>query len=146
MKPDAQVTTDAYFRQNVGLDISKNKFTACLYMYNIARDSGQCTACIDFPNTKTGFNQMVKWSRREALKGYPLTYLMEPTGVYYEPLAYHLNKINQTVYVVLPNKARSFCEYGGHQDQDGCHGCTLFGIVGMCRPEACSMGTTQTHL
>ena len=113
MKPDAQVTTDAYFRQNVGLDISKNKFTACLYMYNMARDSGQCTACIDFPNTKTGFNQMVKWSRREALKGYPLTYLMEPTGIYYEQLAYHLNKINQTVYVVLPNKARSFCEYEG---------------------------------
>ena len=38
---------------------------------------------------------------------------MKPTGVYYEPLAYHLHKIGQTVYVVLPNKARSFCETEG---------------------------------
>lgn len=56
---------------------------------------------------------MVKWSRKEAVKDYPLTFLMEPTGVYYEALAYHLHKIGKTVYVVLPNKARSFCEYEG---------------------------------
>ena len=66
-----------------------------------------------FPNNRTGFNQMVKWSRKEAQKGLPLGYLMEPTGSYYEPLAYHLNKIGQTLYVVLPNKARKFCEYEG---------------------------------
>ena len=38
---------------------------------------------------------------------------MEPTGVYYEPLAYHLCKIQQTVYIVMPNKARDFCNYEG---------------------------------
>ena len=56
---------------------------------------------------------MVRWSRKEAQAGFPLTYLMEPTGVYYERLAYHLHKIGQTVYVVLPNKARKFCESEG---------------------------------
>jgi transposase len=56
---------------------------------------------------------MVRWSRKEAVKSHPLTYLMEPTGVYYEHLAYHLHKIGQTVYVVLPNKARKFCEAEG---------------------------------
>ena len=102
-----------FFRQCVGIDISKENFTACLYMYDRASDVGCCTKSINFANTKSGFNQMVKWSRKEAVKGYPLTYLMEPTGVYYEHLAYHLHKIGQTVYVVLPNKARQFCESEG---------------------------------
>ena len=113
MKPNSQVTLGEFFRQCVGIDISKNKFTACLYMYDRASDVGCCTKSIDFDNTKSGFNQMVKWSRKEAVKDYPLTYLMEPTGVYYERLAYHLYKIGQTIYVVLPNKARKFCESEG---------------------------------
>ena len=107
------MTLDVYFRQCVGIDISKDKFTACLYMYDRASDVGCCTKSIDFANTKSGFNQMVRWSRKEAVKSHPLTYLMEPTGVYYERLAYHLHKIGQTVYVVLPNKARKFCESEG---------------------------------
>ena len=82
-------------------------------MYDRASDVGCCTKSIDFDNTKSGFNQMVKWSRKEAVKNYPVTFLMEPTGVYYERLAYHLHKIGQTVYVVLPNKARKFCESEG---------------------------------
>ena len=113
MKPTSQMTLDVYFRQCVGIDISKDKFTACLYMYDRASDAGCCTKSIDFANTKSGFNQMVRWSRKEAVKSHPLTYLMEPTGVYYEHLAYHLHKIGQTVYVVLPNKARKFCESEG---------------------------------
>ena len=107
------MTLDVYFRQCVGIDVSKDKFTACLYMYDRAGDVGCCTKSVDFANTKSGFNQMVRWSRKEAVKDRPLTYLMEPTGVYYEHLAYHLHKIGQTVYVVLPNKARRFCEAEG---------------------------------
>lgn len=82
-------------------------------MYDISSDTGCCTKGVEFPNNKTGFNQLVKWSRKEALKEYPITFLMEPTGVYYEALAYHLYKICKTVYVVLPNKARDFCNYEG---------------------------------
>lgn len=110
MKPTSRMSTGEGFRQCVGIDISKEKFTACLYMYDRLSDEGCCTGSVEFANTRQGFNQMVKWSRKEALKGRALTYLMEPTGVYYEPLAYHLDKIGQTLYVVLPNKARKFCE------------------------------------
>ena len=87
MKPDSQMTLDRYFRQCVGIDVSKDKFTVCLQMYDRANDVGCHTMSIDFDNTKSGFNQFV--------------------------LAYHLHKIGQTVYVVLPNKARSFCEAEG---------------------------------
>ena len=110
MKSTSRMSTGEGFRQCVGIDISKEKFTACLYMYDRLSDEGCCTGSVEFANTRQGFNQMVKWSRKEALKGRALTYLMEPTGVYYEPLAYHLDKIGQTLYVVLPNKARKFCE------------------------------------
>ncbi len=113
MKPDPLMSLDKYFRQCVGIDISKDKFTACLFMYDRGSDVGCCTESIDFPQSKTGFNQLVKWSRREAQKGFPMPFLMEPTSTYYEKLAYHLHKIGQTVYIVLPNKARKFCEYEG---------------------------------
>lgn len=113
MKPNSQMTLGVFFRQCVGIDISKDKFTACLYMFDRAADVGCHTASVDFANTRQGFNQLVKWSRKEAQKGYALTYLMEPTGVYHEGLAHHLHKIGQTVYIVLPNKARKFCEAEG---------------------------------
>lgn len=114
MIPDFKVGKDnQWFRQCVGIDIAKDKFNARLYMYDIASDMGCCTKGVEFPNNKTGFNQLVKWSRKEALKEYPITFQMEPTGVYYEALAYHLYKICKTVYVVLPNKARDFCNYEG---------------------------------
>ena len=109
MVPDFEVKAgDRGFHQCVGIDIDKEKFDACLFMYDTGSDMGCCTQSVQFPNNKTGFNQLVKWSRKEALKDFPLTFLMEPTGVYYEPVAYHLHKVGMTVYVVLPNKARHF--------------------------------------
>ena len=109
MKPNFK--PGKWFMQCVGIDIAKNTFTACLCMYEF--DMGCSTVPVVFNNNKTGFNQFVKWSRKEALKGHPLHYLMEPTGVYYEPLAYHLSKLGLDVCVVLPNKAREFAKYEG---------------------------------
>lgn len=114
MIPDFEVNAgDRWFHQCVGIDIAKEKFDACLFMYDIASDMGCCTQAVQFQNNKTGFNQLVKWSRKEAHKDFRITFLMEPTGVYYEPVAYHLHKLGFTVYVVLPNKARHFAEYEG---------------------------------
>ena len=109
MKPNFE--PGKWFMQCVGIDIAKGTFTACLCMYEF--DQGCSTAPVVFNNDKTGFNQFVKWSRKEALKGYPLRYVMEPTGVYYEQLASHLNKLSLNVCVVLPNKAREFAKYEG---------------------------------
>lgn len=71
------------------------------------------TRSLESGNDRHGFNQMLKWARKECVRGYTLTFLMEPTGVYYEKLAYHLCKVGQVVYVVMPNKAREFCKYEG---------------------------------
>ena len=109
MKPNFE--PGKWFMQCVGIDIAKSTFTACLCMYEF--DQGCSTPPVVFSNNKTGFNQFVKWSRKEALKGYPIRYVMEPTGVYYEQLASHLNKLGLYVCVVLPNKAREFAKYEG---------------------------------
>jgi transposase len=98
---------DSLFKQCVGIDISKSKFTACVCQYYISGNQ-QLSDVRDFDNNKTGFNQFVKWSRLHLSKEIPPLYLMEATGVYYEQLAYHLHRIHLPVTVVLPNKAKHY--------------------------------------
>lgn len=75
MTPDFKVGKDnKWFRQCVGIDIAKEKFNACLFMYDIASDMGCGTKSVEFKNTKQGFNQLVKWARKECIKEYPLTF------------------------------------------------------------------------
>lgn len=98
--------------QCIGIDVSKRKFTASLFMTDRAGWDYH-TGSTDFANDKTGFNQLIKWSRKTASTSVPVKFLMEATGVYYESLALHLSKLGMTVYVVLPNKAKKFAEYQG---------------------------------
>lgn len=101
-----------FFRQCVGIDVAKETFTACLSMLD---DEGCNTPSFEFYNDKTGFNQVIRWARKEALKEYPLCFVMEPTGVYYEALASHLLKLGYTVHVVPAKRVRSFAESEGYK-------------------------------
>ncbi len=109
MTPDFEL--NEWFVQCVGIDVSKGKFTACLGMSDIK--NAQFSEVLEFPNTKQGFNQLVKWARKEGVKSQPIRFLMEPTGVYHEGLAYHLYKIGVPVYIVLANKAHNYAKYNG---------------------------------
>lgn len=104
---------DKYFRQCVGIDVAKDTFMACLSMLDIATDEGRSSQTVEFANNKHGFNQLVKWSRKEAVREAKLTFLMEVTGVYHEKLAHHLQKLGFQVYVVLSSRARKYAEYEG---------------------------------
>lgn len=77
MKPEFDI--DKSFRQCVGIDISKDKFSACLYMQN-AEGSNCRSPFVEFANTKTGFNQLMKWTRKECMKDHAIGFLMEATG------------------------------------------------------------------
>lgn len=101
-----------YFRQCVGIDVAKSTFMACLSMLDA---EGCSTPPIEFTNDKHGFNQLVRWTRKESLKGFPLCFVMEPTGVYYEALAMHLTKLGMTVHVVPANRVRDFAKYEGYK-------------------------------
>jgi transposase len=96
----------------VGIDIAKSTFMACLSMLDA---EGCSTSPIEFTNDRHGFNQFVRWTRKESLKGYPLCFVMEPTGVYYEALAMHLTKLGMTVHVVPANRVRDFAKYEGYK-------------------------------
>lgn len=94
-------------RQSVGIDISKSTFTAC-HVKMRTDGSLELTEVQEFENAKTGFNQLVKWSRKVGLPEVQTSYVMEATGIYYEPLAYHLVKLGLPVSVILPNMVKHF--------------------------------------
>lgn len=104
--------TDRSFRQCVGIDVSRDKFTACMCMLSWGHPA-QYTDAVEFQNGKTGFNQLVKWTRKEAEKGHPILFLMEPTGTYYEELAHHLYRLSLKVYVVPSGRVHAFFKEEG---------------------------------
>jgi transposase len=125
--------TDRYFRQCVGIDVSKDKFTACMCMLSWGCPA-QFTESIEFSNTKTGFNQLIKWARREAEKTHPILFLMEPTGTYYEELAYHLHKLSFTVHVIPSGRVNAFFKEEGIKTKtDAVDACGL-ALMGSSKP------------
>lgn len=100
---------ETVIRQSIGIDIAKATFTACVGKYFI---DGNLTlgAVATFENSKRGFNQLLKWSRKQCVAHIPTTYVMEATGVYYEPLAYHLHRLKLQVCVLLPNKVKHYAK------------------------------------
>lgn len=93
--------------QSIGIDIGKASFTACIFQ----RDENkvvQISDVVEFDNTKPGFNQFLKWSRKTTHKNGSTVFIMEATGTYYEPLAYHLYRLKQQVVVALPNKVKHY--------------------------------------
>jgi len=96
-------------RQSVGIDIAKATFTACICQ-RLSDGSCNHSKVESFANTSRGFNQLVKWVRKQCLPEPQVSYVMEATGIYYEPLAYHLHKLQQNVSVVLPNKVKYYAK------------------------------------
>jgi transposase len=94
-------------KECVGIDISKLDFV-CVYAKETTKGDLLYSKSIKFPNNKTGFNQLLKWYRKNSNKSMDVLFLMEATGVYYESLAYHLHRLGKSVIVVLPNKSKHF--------------------------------------
>lgn len=89
----------------VGLDISKDSFTACICSSEDLKHS--FSEVRSFKNDKPGFNQLTKWVAK-VNHSTSISFLMEATGVYHETLAHHLFKIKKTVHVILPNKSKHY--------------------------------------
>jgi len=94
-------------KQSVGLDISKKTFTACI----CTLATGQTLSFSEvksFDNEKRGFNQLIRWVRKQCIADIETVFLMEATGVYHERIAQHLCDLKQTVHVALPNKSKHY--------------------------------------
>lgn len=96
-------------KQCVGIDISKGSFTACVCR-KLQSGEALLSSVESFENSKTGYNQFVKWSRKITTSSVEVLYLMEATGIYYEGIAYHLHKLKQSVCVILPNKVKHYAK------------------------------------
>jgi transposase len=123
-------------RQCIGIDIASKSLRAALARKG-DDDTITCTASKTFDNTKTGFNQLVRWAATELAKDVPVVYLMEATGVYHEDLAHHLHRIGKQVHVVLPNKFKHYAASLNMKSKTDAIDAKLlarFGVESMHRP------------
>ncbi|MBT5424753.1 MAG: IS110 family transposase, partial [Bacteroidetes bacterium] len=100
---------EKFITQCFGVDISKLDFTVCLAKRTLSGEN-RLSKTEKFENSKQGFNQFLKWSMKLGDPGLKTLFLMEATGVYYEPLAYHLHKLKKNVCVILPNKVKHYAK------------------------------------
>ena len=96
-------------RQNVGIDIAKDSFVATftvLLKGQLIKNRGTKK----FQNNSKIFEEFLNWCKKLQEDDIAVNFTMEATGVYYESLAYYLFEKDETVHVLLPNKAKKFAE------------------------------------
>ncbi len=93
---------------SVGIDNSKKDFKACFMGYN-TEQAGKVKASRTFSNNSHGFNGFKKWYTKYHKSHVPLRFTMEATGIYHESLAWYLFQDDQSVSIVLPNRAKAYC-------------------------------------
>lgn len=128
---ELQFPIDNGFVQSVGIDISKGTFTACICMSDL-KGHRQHSEVREYKNDRTGFNQLVKWTRKHLLQGYPCRYVMEVSGTYHEKLAYHLWKLHFDVVVVVPSRSRKFAEYNAYRTKTDKADSMMLSEMGCC--------------
>lgn len=96
-------------KQVIGIDVSMNTFHACLGADNEGPKM-RVLSQREFSNNAAGFKQLMEWTEKSMIKGLTCSFVMEATGVYYEHLAYFLCGKEQTISVLLPNKAKHFAK------------------------------------
>lgn len=94
-------------KQAAGIDVAQNELVVSLGSMN--HDIGTAIfAFKTFANSAKGFNDLVSWVTKLAVKEMKVRYVMEATGVYHEKLAYYLADAGQEVSIVLPNKISNY--------------------------------------
>lgn len=96
-------------KQNVGVDLDKDKFEAAFFIIHNHMDTS-VVATRKFENRNHGITHFIAWLKKHSHENIPVHVTMEATGVYYESLAYRLLEEHFPVHVVLPNKAKKFAE------------------------------------
>jgi transposase len=71
----------------VGIDLAKKEFKACLSVID-TQQKVTVKASSSFANTASGFAALLQWVSKHCKEALPMLYLMEATGIYYEPLAW----------------------------------------------------------
>src|SRR4051812_28652602 len=106
-----------FLRYCVGLDISKDYLQVCL---SVIDQAGRVSikASTKVANSPAGFLALLEWVGRHRKVELPLGYVMESTGVYHEGVAWYLHQLEQTVSILLPNKAKHYLKSLGYKSKN----------------------------
>lgn len=96
-------------KQSIGFDVSKDTVAACFSQQQTDKPF-RILSSKTFDISALGFKQLDEWIVRQRNRSVPLHLLMEATGVYYEELAYFLQKKGYRVTVMLPNKTCAYAK------------------------------------
>ena len=96
-------------KQVLGIDVAQKELVVCLgRMFEDVRS--ELYSHKAFPNTTKGFSTMLQWTKKLTDSNVAVSYVMEATGVYHEPLAYYLKDHGLIVNIVLPNKISNYAK------------------------------------
>ena len=105
-------------RYCVGLDISKDCLQICLSVID-ADGRVMVKGSAKVANKPAAFAQLEHWvGKHRKADGLPLRYVMESTGVYHEAVAWHLCQKDQSVCILLPNKAKHYLKSLGYKSKN----------------------------
>ena len=96
-------------KQNVGVDVSMDTFDVNLTLLD-ENFNKQSIGKKKFNNNAEGFAKLLDWVNKNKCHDLNISYTLEFTGVYYEQLAYWLKSSGQIVFIVIPSKAKKYCE------------------------------------
>jgi transposase len=125
---------------SLGLDVSKDEFSACLQRYLLSEQSHAMITRKSFANKRSGFKACMSWLDRHTKdQPAPVRITMEATGVYYEALALYIQQNHPHVHlsVVLPSQSKKFIGSQGYRsktDKIDAHGLALMGAERKLRP------------
>lgn len=122
--------TKRLLKQVVGIDVAQNELV--ISVGNMDENAQtQVYASKSFANNEKGFAALDLWVKKQTNEAFPLRYVMEATGVYYEALAYFLTGKAYKVSIVMPNKITNFfrtLEVKTVTDKSMAAAITLFGL------------------
>jgi transposase len=106
-----------FLRFCVGLDISKDDLQVCL---SVIDTDGRVTikGTTKVTNQPAGFVVLMSWVNKHRKLELPIRYVMESTGVYHEAIAWHLYQHDQSISILLPNKAKYYLKSLGYKSKN----------------------------
>lgn len=96
-------------RQAVGIDMANLSFEAVLGAEKF-RSQPKLSKSESFENQASGFVELIQWVAGQEADPKRCLFVMEATGVYYEPLAHWLHDQGYQVVVLLANTVVSFAK------------------------------------
>lgn len=99
-----------YIKYGCGIDMSKEKFDACLYGVSTMDFSFKFIGKRKFANTVGGFKEYIVWLKLKCAEADKVVHVVEATGIYHENLAIFLDAEGLFVSVLLPNKAKKYIQ------------------------------------